>query len=370
MVNSFNFPQPALRQTEIENVSALLRQDQDLVITGVPGIGRRTLIRAAAHQAGIIHLEINCLHCHSAKHFVQLLTGSISTVFSKSNQLTQIQQWILAQSQLLQKSLSIQDRLVCSVEPGKEWLLFEQILPLLQYLAESTACRIVIVFHNLAHIRTWDRHRKWETRLLREIQHQEQVSYALIAIVPESWMDDMNLPTLSLEPLSEQSMRSWAVNTMAAAKLRFDPDGQSLETFLSYVQGHIKDAAALAQRIQLMCCTSQTQTLGRVIQTHYIHSSMLALVRDVEVTFETLLLLLPSTQTKLLESLALDPTNQPQSTAYIKKHGLSRGGSLQGALSSLEQKGLIYGPKLGYRVSLPLLDFWLKHGAESQKSRS
>ena len=363
MVDSFDVPQPALRQTEIEKVSALLRQDQDLVITGVPGIGRRSLVRAAARQAGIIRLEINCLCCHSAKDFVQLLAGSIGTALSKPNQLAQIQQWILTQSQLLQKSLSIQDRLVCSVEPGKEWLLFEQILPLLQYLADSTACRIVIVFHNLAHIRTWDRHRKWETRLLQEIQQQSQVSYALIAIVPEPWMDDMDLPTIFLEPLSEQSMRSWAIKTMAAAKFRFDPNSQSLETFLSYVQGHIKDAIALAQRIQLMCCASQTQTLNGIIQTHHIHSSMLALVKDVEVTFETLLLLLPSTQAKLLESLSLDPTNQPQSTAYIKKHGLSRGGSLQGALSSLEQKGLIYGPQLGYRVSLPLLDFWLKHTA-------
>jgi len=33
---------------------------------------------------------------------------------------------------------------------------------------------------------------------------------------------------------------------------------------------------------------------------------------------------------------------------------------LQGALNSLEQKGLIYGPQFSYRIALPLLNFWLK----------
>jgi len=87
---------------------------------------------------------------------------------------------------------------------------------------------------------------------------------------------------------------------------------------------------------------------------------MLALVQDMSCTFEALLLLLPPTQARVLESLALDPTDSPQSSAYIKKHQLSRGGGLQGALNSLEQKGLIYGPKFSYRIALPLLNFWLK----------
>jgi hypothetical protein len=67
---------------------------------------------------------------------------------------------------------------------------------------------------------------------------------------------------------------------------------------------------------------------------------MLSLVHDMSVTFEALLLLLPPSQARVLESLALDPTDSPQSNAYIKKHQLSRGGGLQGALTSLEQKGV------------------------------
>lgn len=55
--------------------------------------------------------------------------------------------------------------------------------------------------------------------------------------------------------------------------------------------------------------------------------------------------------------------NSADSRSMEKSFGLhlSWGGSLQGALSSLEQKGLIYGSQLGHRVSLPLFDFRIKY---------
>jgi len=361
MINSSDLPSTDLRKAELKRVSALLEKDSDLVVTGVPGIGRRTLIRDAASQLSIRHIEIDCLRCRSARQFVRLLADSIHRAFSEPGEFAKISEWSLANSPALEPSLFGQDCPVWSVAPGKEWLLFEHLLSLPQHLAECLACRIVIVFHNLAHIRTWDRHQKWETRLLQEIQQQSQVSYAIVAIVLEPWMETMGLPAIFLGPLSDRDMQPWIANRMATAGLSFDPDSQSLEIFLSYVQGHIKDAIALAQRIQLACRAVSAQTATEVIYAHHVQSSMLALVRDIEVTFEALLLLLPPTQAKLLESLSLDPTERPQSNAYIKKHYLSRGGSLQGALSSLEQKGLIYGPQLGYQPSLPLFDFWIKH---------
>ncbi len=360
MKSSSALPSTNLRKAELKRVSVLLKKDSDLIVTGVPGIGRRTLIREAANQVGMRHLEVDCLRCRSAGQFVRLLSDGIRNAFSKPDEFAKIRQWILDQSPTLEPPLLDLDRLVGSIAPGKEWSLFERLLALPQHLAESLNCRVVVVFHNFAHIRAWDRHRKWETRLLQEIQQQSRVSYAIVAIVSEPWMEAMGLPVIFLGPLSDRVMQSWIMNKMSVAGLSFDPDSRSLELFLSYVQGHIKDAIALAQRIQVVCHITPTQTPAEVIQDHHVHSSMLALVKDIEVTFEALLLLLPPTQAKLLESLSLDPTERPQSNAYIKKHYLSRGGSLQGALSSLEQKGLIYGPQFGYRVSLPLFDFWIK----------
>ena len=361
MKKTSRLPPTILRKTELERVAALLEKDNDLVITGVPGIGRRSLIRSAANQAGIRYLEIDCLRCRSAAQFVRLLADSVHNAFQEPDEFAKIRQWSLTQASLVENFLLNRVHLVEPIAPGKEWPLFECLLSLPQYLAESLTCRIVIVFHNFAHIRAWDRQRKWETRLLQEIQQQSQVSYVLVAIVSEPWMEAMGLPIIFLGPLGDLDMQTWATGTMAAAELSFDPDDQSLAVFLSYVQGHIKDAFALAQRIQLACYAASSQASAQTIHVHHVHSSMLALVRDIEVTFEALLLLLPPTQAKLLESLSIDPTERPQSNAYIKKHCLSRGGSLQGALSSLEQKGLIYGSQLRYCVSLPLLDFWIKH---------
>lgn len=360
MKKSFGLPTTVLRETELERISTLLKKDSDLVITGVPGIGRRTLIRNAANQAGVRHLEVDCLRCRSAGQFVRLLADSINNAFCEPDEFAKIRQWSSDQASLAELFLLEQVRLVEAVATGKEWTLFERLLLLPQYLAESLTCRIVIVFHNFAHIRAWDRHRKWETRLLQEIQQQSQVSYVLVAIVSEPWMEAMGLPVIFLGPLSDLDMQNWATLTVAATGLSFDPDDQSLAVFLSYVQGHIKDAITLAQRIQLACYADSSQVSAQTIHVHHVRSSMLALVKDIEVTFEALLLLLPPTQAKLLESLSIDPTARPQSNAYIKKHYLSRGGSLQGALSSLEQKGLIYGPQFGYCVSLPLLDFWIR----------
>jgi hypothetical protein len=84
------------------------------------------------------------------------------------------------------------------------------------------------------------------------------------------------------------------------------------------------------------------------------------LVADLSVTFESLILLLPNTQVRVLESLAIDPTPRPHAADYIRRHHLSRGGTLQGALASLEQKGLLYGAAQGYRIALPMLALWLK----------
>ncbi|NJN48591.1 MAG: hypothetical protein HC805_00700 [Alkalinema sp. RL_2_19] len=84
------------------------------------------------------------------------------------------------------------------------------------------------------------------------------------------------------------------------------------------------------------------------------------LIADLAVTFESLILFLPPTQVRVLESLALDPTDRPQAREYIQKHDLSRGGTIQGALASLIQKGLIYDAAEKYRVALPLLALWLK----------
>ncbi|NJL00359.1 MAG: ATP-binding protein [Spirulinaceae cyanobacterium SM2_1_0] len=360
MTNPF-IPQTLIcRTAELERVRTLLERDQDFVVTGVPGSGRRTLIRNAAKHRGSRCLEIDLLRCRNGGQFLRFLANGLTKIFSEPEELAKIQQWSLNQPLTLDQTLASQARLVWPTTLSKEWPLLKGLLSLPQQLAEWLDCQVLIVFHNFPQIRSWDRQGKWETYLRQVIRHQSRVSYALVVTVAEPWMSASQLPVISLAPLSNAELRPWIVSSMATAGLEFDPDSQALELFLEYAQGHVKDAVTLAQRIWLDYRAIMPQASLDVVQAHQVYGSMFALVQDIGVTFEALLLLLPLTQARVLESLALDPTESPQSQAYIKKHQLSRGGGLQGALNGLEQKGLIYGPQFNYQIALPLLDFWLK----------
>jgi hypothetical protein len=247
-------------------------------------------------------------------------------------------------------------------------------------MAEQLDCRVVFVFQNFPHIRSWDRSGQWEAYLRQEVQQQSRINYVILATVPEIWANDSNLKVMTLAPLQREELQAWVMDVMAAKDLTFEKD--ALELFLDSVQGHIGDAIALARRLWL---EYRVEALGiedwdshisleknvnsyplptnfskNLIQVHQVRRSILALIQDLSQTFESLLLLLPPIQARVLESLASDPTDSPHAKEYVHKHQLSKGGGLQGALLGLEQKGLIYGAKLGYRVALPLLALWLK----------
>ena len=392
------------RQAELQQVSQILATDGDLLLAGIPGSGRRTLLRHAAHSVGARVIESDCLRATDSNRFLQLLTEGIIAAFQSSTELALIQQWSQEQPIILETPASGQARLVWHSTPKNEWVLFQSLLALPQIMAEWLDCRVVLVFLNFSHIRSWDRSEKWQLYLRQEIQQQTQVSYALIATVAESWVQDSNVEVVLLGPLQDAELRPWIVSALAAEGLEFEPEGQALDSFLSYVQGNVGDAIALMRRIwldyrtiddfkllldpsglepsidrlkpsdiapQAHSPTAQTPvtysaaahspTFKAHLYPHHVYRSTLSLVEDLSLTFESLILLLPPSQVRVLESLALDPTDSPHSRDYIQKHQLSRGGGLQGALASLEQKGLVYGSDYSYRLTMPLLAFWLKY---------
>jgi hypothetical protein len=370
MVDNPFIPQNLVgRQTELQQVSQILAADGDLVLAGVPGIGRRTLVRWAAKKCGARVIEIDCLRATDYRRFLELLAEGLLTTFESPEELALIQRWSQPQPLILQKLPNGRTRLVWQFTSGKEWALFQALLTLPQVLAEWLDCRVVLVFQNFPHVRSWDRHNKWEHYLRQEIQQQSRVSYALIATVAEHWTEQSDLQMVSVGPLADEDLAPWLETAIASQNLKFEPEALSL--FLSHVQGHFRDTIALLQRIWLDIKTGSKEWetpsssliphSSSLIQSHHVHRSTLALVEDLSVTFESLILLLPPSQVRVLESLALDPTDSPHAREYIQKHYLSRGGGLQGALASLEQKGLVYGPEHRYRIALPLLEFWLKY---------
>ncbi|MBD1847195.1 ATP-binding protein [Cyanobacteria bacterium FACHB-63] len=355
-------PQLIGRDQELDQVSRILLSDRDLLLAGVPGIGRRTLIRAAARDCGAKVLEIDCLRATNYCRFLQLLADAIVATFESPEELTFTDRWSKDHPFIL-RSTGNRSQLIWHSSSDKEWALFEALLTLPQALAEWSNSRVVIVFLNFPHLRSIDRSNKWEQYLRQEVRRQSRVSYALIATVAERWTETKELPVVSLSPVSNKTMQNWIAQAMLTEQLEFEPE--SLVLFLNYVQGHFGDATTLARRIWLEYgkreAVRQDFEPVSVIQPHHVDRAAIGLIQDLSVTFESLILLLPYSQVRVLESLALDPTDSPHAREYIQKHNLSRGGGLQGALASLEQKGLVYGAELGYRIALPLLGAWLRH---------
>jgi hypothetical protein len=389
------------RRAELNQIGHILASDGDLLLAGVPGSGRRTLLRHAAQTVGAQVIEIDCLRATDSNRFLQLLAEGIILKFQSDSELNLIEHWTVDQPIVLERTSSRQPWLSWHLPSKDEWQLFQSLLSLPQALAEQLNCRVVLVFMNFPHIRSWDRSEKWQSYLRQEIQMQTRVSYALISTFAESWVQHSNMQVVGLGPLKNEDLQPWLESSMATVGLQFEPDGGALQLFFDYVQGHMGDAIALARRIWLdqkaggaaerrsrgaeeqrsraegrgekgegagnnseSPTTNNrplTTTALSPIQPHQIYRSALTLVEDLSFTFESLVLLLPPSQVRVLESLALDPTDSPHSREYIQKHRLSRGGGLQGALASLQQKGLVYGPEYHYRITLPLLGFWLKH---------
>lgn len=355
------------RQLELRQICEILAADQDLLLTGITGSGRRSLIRHAAQQVGAKVLEIDCLRATTSSRFLELLAEGILQIFATSEERILIQQWTSTTVLQLEQASPHQAHLTWQISRHDEWMILQALLNLPQRMAEQINCRVVFVFQNFPHIRSWDRAGRWESYLRQEIQQQNRVSYVVLATTPEAWTEGKEVQTVALLPLPRQELEAWVVEAMAAVHLKFEVD--ALELFLNYAQGHVGDAVALARRIWTDSLSfHQQEEAGlssylpqNLIQLHHVHRSMLRLVEDLSLTFESLLLLLPPIQARVLESLAIDPTDSPHSRSYLQKHQFSRGGSFQGALTGLEQKGLIYGPKAGYRVAMPLLAFWLKH---------
>lgn len=351
------------RTAEFQHLVKVLSQDGDLLITGVPGSGRRTLVRGAAKEVGAIALEIDCIRATDGERFVQLLAEAISQNCEPAT----IQGWI-AQNAVEFFSFHPQGKLklLRSLPPGRSpslnqkqlWQAFEILLNLPQLMAVSSNQRVILILQSFPHIRSWDRNGLWEATLRREVKAQTHVSYILIATIAETSNhgDETNYPleTIQLAPLAKDVLAVWAREMLHTQGLKFDSRSQALQLFLNAAQGHIGDAMSLIRRLPTLPLPDE------LITEKEVHLAIEGLLKDLSITFESLLMLLPANQVHLLECLAVDPTEKPQSKEYIQKHGLSRGGSIQGALTGLQQKGLIYSAEQGYRLALPLLALWLR----------
>ncbi|MCV3212735.1 ATP-binding protein [Plectonema radiosum NIES-515] len=340
------------RSAEFQRIVEALAEDGDLLIVGVPGSGRRTLVRGAAEAVKAIVLEVDCIRATDGERFLQLLAETISQSFEAA----EINAWLDKTAREL-FAFHPQDgklKLLRSLNQKQLWQAFEILISLPQQLVTGSEQRVILILQSFPHIRSWDRNNLWEATLRREIKRQDKVSYILIATIGEtSNQTDYPLETVQLAPIANDVLALWTREILQTEELTFDSRSKALQLFINAVQGHIGDAMALIRRLKIL------RRSDGMITEQEVEQAISGLLKDLSITFESLLMLLPANQVHLLECLAIDPTDKPQRREYIQKHGLSRGGSLQGALTGLQHKGLIYDAEHGYKLALPLLALWL-----------
>ncbi|MGL5081545.1 MAG: ATP-binding protein [Microcoleaceae cyanobacterium] len=351
------------RQIQFQQLAQALARNRNVLVAGVPGSGRRTLVRRAVAEVEGKILEVDCIRATDGPRLIQLFCEGISQAVKSPAGVAFLQEWMnnvaveflnLPLAQSGNSRLQLKPDLV----PEQLWQVYELLLQFPQQLATSVQRQVVLVLHGFPHIRSWDRNGEWEQLLLDTICQQTAVSYVLVTTIAETSLPkadlSKDLTVVQLTPLADEVVAAWAQDVLHQEKLSFDLRSQALERFLSAVQGHIGDASSVVRRLQTI--RKSTHLIGNI----EIETVLQELLTDLSTVFESLLVLLPSSQAQLLESLALDPTDKPQSRDYVNKHHLCRGGSLQGAIAGLQHKGLIYGPELGYQLALPLFALWIR----------
>ena len=374
------------RKSSIEKITNAIDKDIDLLVAGPPGSGRYFLVQTAAAQSRCetIIFDIDCIQATDRRSFIKLLCDAISGIDDlQPGDLSPYLQDLVSQSD--NKYLSINDDNRISVKVSDNSVHLEhclnEVLQFIQGLAELTNKRVLILFRNFTHIRAWELEEAWELKLREKVNVLKDVLYILIGTIGELREDKRRLSshsknaeidslrkslhnsfeTIELLPLEDAVLTSFCDSKLSASNLMFNPLDDSLQFFLEAVHGSFSDALALTERIILLNQNKLSEDNGGrvVIGIQEVREAVEDLLKDLSTMCETLLLMLPPRQAKLLTCLALDPTDKPHSREYVKKHNLYKGGTMQGALLGLQQKGLIYDVHQSYKVALPLLRLWI-----------
>ncbi len=382
-----SFPDSLDVENRIEEFLSTVRnfkEDNDLLITGVPGSGRYRLINRATKDIKAKLIEVDCIKATSGIDLVNLLIRGIYKGFGKDYEdiITQKLHDLPVDSELftpcsvgnisaIQLLPAIKD-----VEETLLWKIFDFVVQLPGLILENSDERVVVILKQISHIRSWDRGKnvkhKWERHLRDKLNQDPQVSYVIletIAELEEIELDDKDedgkvfykdklfsnapIKVIELKPISDNVL-AYSIDK-ALDKNNLTLSKNALEKVLDSVQGHLGSAEALFKRLRLM------YQPGTKINEYQVQDALNSVLKDLSTVFESLLLMLPASQLQLIECLAIEPTPKPHSKEYRDKYGLARGGTLQGAVKGLQQKGLIYDAEENFQLTLPFFATWIRN---------
>ena len=363
---------------EFYSVINCFQEDEDLLITGVPGSGRYTLVTQAIKKIGARLIEIDCIKATSELELTNLLIENIYKAFGKSYEeiINQKLSTILENEKIFTENKTINDISIIKILPETSsellWKFFKFIVNLPEEIVDNPKERVVIFLNQISHIRSWDKRKNsinsWEEYLRNKIDKNEQISYVILETISEleelksDVIDGMNyyksfpncpVKVIQLKPLHNYSIMNWIDSSLEESDLNITKD--AIDEIVNMVKGHISSVESIVKRLKLMCKSE------KVISQSHVKDAISDVLDDLAVVFESLLLMLPASQLQLIECLAIEPTDKPHSKKYRDKYNLAKGGTLQGAIKGLQQKGLIYGSEDNFQLTLPLFATWIRN---------
>jgi hypothetical protein len=356
-----------LRYERAEVIDAI-RKDKDFILCGTIASGSKIFIRSVVSdlQSEISFMDFDCMQLQNESRFLEVFYSEIIALLKKKKINSEI----------------INEIPVHNLHKNEILSSASKILEILNDHLKLLGEKLVLIFSNCSYIEKWSDKKNrinlinnWRM-FLNQINAIDNISYVLVATYGElDELSDIYNPknvknieetTIPLKPLDEKNLKVWLLSLLKSHNIDFKDDSKNdpIESFLRIVDGSFYDSLSLIRRLNVLYLPKNDDSKSVVIDKDKIDNACVEIIKDLSIYFENLLLSLPATQAQLLCSLALEPTDKPHQSKYTTKYGLTSGGSIQSAISSLNRKGLIHKPEhtsdFKYRVSLPLLSIWIR----------
>jgi hypothetical protein len=404
-----------------------IKYDWDMVIMGPPGGIHTGLLGKAARRQNALFVRLTCADSNNEKDFTKELLFSlekpISELLTRHLKVVNKEKLDDKAQKLIYIAKKV-DKKIAELEKTNNdedhFEFFKEAVEVFKEACIMLAERTIVVIERVLEIRTWDSHTKnrkgkskYEAYLRSEIKVSKEICYAILDISEEAlelpghnqnYIDfnpEIELAEFSkkeydfvyfrLNPLSKKHVDNWT------RKFLQDFCGYIIDDFekasmIAYraLQGHTGYTSTFLYRLALNNKFREFSNIDRVenkaasediehkaspeengstITLEDIYTVIDSMKMDSAPFAEAIMHLLNPTQKNLLRGIATENDLPIYSDDFRTKYKLGSRGSVQSAVESLKNKGLIYqvyeGKEKTYKISLPLLTSWLDYRVDS-----
>jgi hypothetical protein len=373
-INPFRFGDLALddfftdRETELAELTADIRNGQNVVIFAPRRFGKSSLMWRAAQQlvrdGSVLVAQVDLMKAPTKERFAEKLAAAIyeeiaSPLFKLREQATAVFRGLRI---LPTMTVAIDGSMSFSFAAGQEAAdidaTIEHLLELPAQLASERGRRVALVLDEFQEIMRMD---PGLLTLMRAVfQEQPDVSHVYLGSsrhMLEQVFNDENEPfwrsakQVELGPIPAPEFSRYIGESFERTGRVIEP--QTIEQLLVITQLHPYGTQELAYA--LWAATAPGATAGG----SELAVGLRQVLRSESAHFSRIWERAPRSQRLVLEALARSPGGQLFGAAYRRDYGLPGPSSVQAAVTALAEDELISATSSGFRIAEPFLAEWI-----------